>query len=203
MSDKENQSLKQSATESMADDSGQAFLDNQFENLRITSIFLFPLVAFVAFRAQNILFFFSKEALEILTLPFQIIVWAIILIYYDIFLIGITGVLNKKWIIFSSLVIGTISYIPLNFYLTPRYGLVGLCTTIVINLAIMFIFTVFFLTKVSIKLPLYKTLEKPVIATMAITLILHYTNTWPFSLAFLASAAGYFVTFAIITVLDK
>jgi len=201
--EKEKQAQNQSAGNAVADGSGQAFLDKQIENLRIAFIFMFPVIAFIAFRAQDILFFLSKKTLEILISPFQIIVWAIIFIYYDVFLIWTAWVLNKKWIIFSTVIIGIASYVPLNFYLVQRYGLAGLSTALVINTAIIFVFIVFSLAKVGIKIPFYKSCEKPAIATMAMTLVLHYMNSAGLALAFISGAFSYALIFLIITFLDN
>jgi O-antigen/teichoic acid export membrane protein len=181
----------------------QLFLDNQFENLRTVSIFLFPVIAFIAFRAQDVLFFLSKETLKILTLPFQIIVWAIILIYYDVLLMGIAWVLNKKRIILSTAAMGVISLALLIFYLAPRYGLTGLSITILITSVIVFVFIAFSLAQAGIKLPLYKYCEKPAVATMAMTLVLSYMDSLGLALAFISGAFSYVLIFLIITVLDK
>lgn len=198
---KEKQSLNQSDVTS--DNSGQAFLDKQSENLRTVSIFLFPVIAFIAFRAQDVLFFLSKETLEILTLPFQIIVWAIILIYYDILLMRIAWVLNKKRIILLTAAIGVISLALLIFYLAPRYGLAGLSTAILITLAIVFVFIAFSLSQAGIKFPFYKYCEKPAVATMAMTLVFSYIDSLGLALAFISGAFSYALIFLVITVLDK
>lgn len=198
------QPLNKSATMCLADNSGQIFFcESQFKNLRTISIFLLPFVAFLAFRAPDILFFLSEEALEILTLPFQIIVWAIIFVYYDISLLEIAWVLNKKRIIFSTVLIGTMSYLSLIFYLAPRYGLEGLCTTILISLIIMFIFTSLYLQKAGVKIPLYKSCEKPVVATMGLAVVLHYVNSFPFIFILLAGFISYSLILITTLALDK
>ena len=176
----------------------QSFITGQFENLRVVSIFLFPLVTFLAFRAQNVLYFLPKEALEAWTLPFQIIVWSIIFFYYDIVLI----VVASNRIVFLSLAIGTISSFVLNHYLTSRYSLAGSCIAIVASLVIMFIFLVFSLGKVGIKFPLYKSCEKPAVAAIGLTLVLHYVDSFPFMLILLSSVIGYSLLFIIIFLLD-
>ena len=210
----EKQSLNQSTTDTMANDSGQApnqnkfgseqaFLDKQFENMRMISIFLFPLVAFLAFRAQDIFFFFFTEASNVFVLPFQIIIWSLIFIYFNSLLLKIALFINRQGMVVVSLGILIFYASILNLCLIPVYGLAGIGLATLISLAVMFGFAVFYLIRVGIKIPFYKICEKPVIATMVVTLILRYTNTWSFPLALVSSIIGYSIILIIVTALDK
>jgi O-antigen/teichoic acid export membrane protein len=187
----------------MLDKEKPSFLEGQFKNLRITSIFLFPLVTFLAFRAQDIIPFFFGEASKIMVFPFQIIIWSVIFIYYNYLFLRMALFINRTEIIFSSVAILALYAIVLNFCLIPRYGIEGICIATVVSLAVMFIFTAFYITKVGIRIPLYKSAEKPAIATMGLTLVLHYLDSWSFPLILLSSFVSYFLILIILSTLEK
>lgn len=179
----------------------QALLDKQFKNLRLASMFVFPIIAFIAFRAQDIFFFLPKEKLAFLSL--QIVIWSLIFIFNDIFLVVIAWVSNKKQIVVSTVAIALLSFMPLNLYFAARYGLVGLAVTILLVSAIMFAFMLFAFAKIGVKIPIYKSGEKAVVASMAMMLTLHYTDSTGFAASFFAAAGSYALTLFIIAFLDK
>lgn len=192
MQDKEKQPSRQ-----------EAFLDNQFKNLRNISAALFPIITFLAFRAQDIIpFIFGKEFKNVL--PAQILIWSVVFIpIHDIFL-RIAWFLGKKRHVLLTLPIGAVLFLILNYYLAvQRHSLTGLCAAILISLAVMFIATLLHLAKTGVKMPLYRSFEKPFVAVMAMMLVLHYSDTWPFTFILLASAAGYLLTLTILNVLEK
>ncbi len=181
----------------------QAFIEAQFKNLGVTSTFLLPIIAFLGFKAQDILpFLFGKES-QFMVLPFQIIVWAVIFVYYSYVLLRIALFLNKKQTILLSLAVEALSAMVLNFSLIPGYGLVGLSIASVVTGILMFFFIIFSLAKDGIRIPLYKSYEKPVIATMGLTLVLHYVDSWPFPLILFCSIVGYCLILIITCALDK
>ncbi len=187
----------------MLDEEKQSFIKGQFKNLRVTSTFLFPFVTFLAFRAPNILpFFFGKE-FKNMVLPFQIIIWSVIFIYYNYLFLKIVLFLNRRRIFFSSLAMLALYAIVLNFCLIPRYGIEGICIATVVSLAVMFIFTAFYITELGIRIPFYKSCEKPVVATMGLALVLHYVDSWSFPLILLSGFAAYSLIFIIISSLEK
>jgi len=169
--------------------SGQTILDRQFKSLRIASIFVFPVIAFIAFRTQNIFFFLPKEKLTFLFL--QTVIWSLIFIFNILFLTAMAWFLDKKQIIVSTVAIGLLSFVPLNFYFAARYGLVGLAATILLVSAVMFAFILFAFAKIGVKIPIYKSGEKPIVASMGMMLVLHYMNSLGFAASFFAAAISY------------
>lgn len=164
---------------------------------------MFPIIAFLAFRAQDIIpFFFGEKSKNIIS-PFQVIIWSGIFIYYNYFLIRIALFINRTRIVFSSLAIEALAAVVLNLYLIPRYGLAGVCIATVASVIIMFGFTVFYITRAGIKIPFYKSCEKPIAATMGLILILHYVDSWPFMLILLLGFTGYSLMLIITSLLDK
>ncbi len=180
----------------------QSFIDRQFKNLRVTSMVLFPVVTFLAFRAQDIIPFFFGEGSQIMILPFQIIVWSVIFIYFNYLFLGIALFINKVGIVFLSLAMLALYAIVLNFCLIPRYGLEGIGIASLVSLAVMFIFTAFYLTRRGIRIPFYQSCEKPAVATMGLTLVLHYVDSWLSPLILLAGVAGYLLILLILSALD-
>jgi O-antigen/teichoic acid export membrane protein len=187
----------------MIDEKKQSFLEKQFKNLRLTSLFIFPIVTFLAFRAQDIIPFFFGEGVEFAILPFQIIIWSVIFIYYSFLLLRIALFLNRKFIVLSGLAIEAISAGVLNFYLYPLYGLEGICIAIVASTAIMFGFIALSLTQIGIRIPFYQSGEKPVIGIMGLTVVLHYVDSWSFPFIFLSGIASYFLILIILSTLRK
>lgn len=186
----------------MLDKEKPSFLERQFKNLRVTSMFLFPLVTFLAFRAQDIIPFLFGEGFEIMVLPFQIIVWSVIFIYYNYLFLKIALFFNRTSFVFSSLAILALCAVVLNFCLIPLYGLEGIGIATLISLAVMFIFAAFYLAKAGIRIPLYQSCEKPIVATMGLTLTLHYVDSWPSPLILLAGVVSYLLIWLILLASD-
>lgn len=201
MIEEEKQSLNQSDV--TADSSEQAFLNGQFKKLRIISIFLFPIITFLAFRAQDIISFFSGKGVEFAILPFQIIIWSVILIYYSFLFLRIAIFLNRKSIVLFSLLILALYTIVLNFYLIPLCGLKGISIATVISVAVMFIFILLSFNKAGIKIPLYKSCERPAVATMGMTVVLHYVDSWAFYLILICGFVSCFLILIILFALGK
>lgn len=187
----------------MKDKEKQAFLNRQFNNLRVTSIFLFPIIAFLAFRAQDIIPFFFGEKSKLIVFPFQIIIWTVIFIYYSFLLLRIVLFLNRKSVVLFSLAIEALYAVVLNFYLIPLYGLEGISIATLSSLAIMFIFVAFCLTKVGIRVPFYKSGEKPAVATMGLMVVLHYVASVSFLFILLSSFVAYFLILIIVLYLSE
>jgi O-antigen/teichoic acid export membrane protein len=187
----------------MTDEEKRAFFNEQFKNLRITSAFLFPIIAFIAFRARDILPFFFGKGAEPVILPFQIIIWSVILIFYSFMILRIAIFIDKKSTVLVALALEALSLGVLCFYLTSLYGLEGTATAALISTAVLFVFTVLSLTSAGIKMPLYRSGEKPAIAAMGLMVILHYVASMSFPLIFVISFAAYLAIFIIISWLEK
>jgi O-antigen/teichoic acid export membrane protein len=175
----------------------------QSKHFKIASFFLLPVVVFVAFRAQDILFFLSKETLESLLLPFQLFVWATFFVYYDFLLIGILAGSDRKRAVFLSCAVGIASLALLNFYLVPRYGLLGLATAVLMTSAIVFVFAALSFAKGRTGFSLYGYCEDPAVAAMSMMLVLHYAVSWNFAAVLLSGAAGYALTLYVLVALNK
>lgn len=187
----------------MIDEEKQLFIDRQFANLRKVSIFLFPVVAFLAFRAQDILpFLFGKDA-EPVIFPFQIIIWSIIFIFNGFLFLRIALVIDKKSTVWVSLALEAIYMGILCFFLIPLCGLKGVASAALVSTGVMYTFIFFSLTSAGIKMPLYKSSEKPAIAAMGLMVTLHYIDSLPFVFIFAAGVAVYFFIFVIISWLER
>ena len=181
----------------------EIYLESRFKELRTASVFLFPVVAFLAFRAQDIIPFLSGERFNQIIFPFQIIIWSAVFIYFNYLFLGIARIINKVEAVLLSFGILVVYAVVLNLCLIPRYWLAGVGVATLASSAVMFIFIVASLNQAGVKIPLYKSLEKPVIATMGMTVVLHYVDSWALPIVFLLSAAVYSITLAITIALDK
>ena len=181
----------------------QSFLETQFKNFGVASAFLFPIVTFLTFRAPDITPLLFAERFKIMVLPFQIIVWSVIFIYFNYLFLKMALFINRVGIVFSSLAIEALAAILLNLYLIPRYGLAGACIATVASLIIMFGFIVFCLTKVGTRIPFYKSVEKPIVASMGLALVLHYADSWPLLRTLPLGFTGYSLILIIISALEK
>lgn len=181
----------------------QSFLEAQFKNFGVAAIFLFPIITFLTFRASDIMPLLFAERFKIMVLPFQIIIWSVIFLYFNYLFLKTALIINRAGIVFSSLAVEAITAIALNLYFIPRYGLEGACIATVASLIIMFGFIVFCLAKGGVRIPFYKSGEKPVVASMGLALVLHYADSWPLPLALLSGFIGYSLILIIISVLER
>ena len=187
----------------MNEENTQVFIENRFKDLGIGAIFIFPLVAFITFRAQDIIPFFFGESARSAVLPFQVGAWGLVFLFYVYILLQIALFLNKKYLVFSSLIIEAFFAWVLNFYSIPLYGQTGIGISILVSLAAVFMLIAVSLNGAGIRIPFYRTGEKPAIGTMGLMVALHYLDTAQFFLIFIAGAATYFLIYAGMAHLQK
>jgi len=185
-------------------------------NLKYMFLLVFPLSTFLAFEAPRIIpFLLGDKFTTSCLLPirgytgevfaFQIIIWTLNFLYFNLVHYRMAIVIQKKRIIGWGILNGVVVGILLNLWLIPLYGFQGACISTLVMEVIIFLTILFFFQKEGIRIPLRKAGEKPLIATLGLAIILHYfqVHHLPFWLILPLSVLGYFIILILLLTFSK
>jgi len=166
-------------------------------------MFIFPLTAFLAFRAEDIIPHIFGQEFEIAVSPFQIIIWSLPPVTLNYFLYRFIPLTNRLKITLLILISAVLFSILLNLYLIPRYGLAGACTATLVAEVLLLVVSIFYIRRFDIKIPFYKSAEKPLVATLGLMVVLHYFASTQLFIALLMGIGSYCLVLLVISMLEE
>lgn len=173
------------------------------KSFRFLSIIAIPIAMGVTILSDKIIFSLYGKGFENSVFILRILVWFIIFEFMSYLLYITLASINKQRINTISTCICASLNVILNLLLIPQFSLMGAAIVKIITYAFLFLMNFYFISKYLYRVSLFKTLYKPIIAGMAMGIILLFLKDMALLISVPVSGLFYIVFLYIINGFSK
>jgi len=166
-------------------------------------IIAFPIGIGTLLLANRLILFIYKKEFAQSSIALQILIWAEVFIFLNLFVGHLLGSINKQKLFAYSTGVCVVLNIILNLILIPKFSYIGASVALVITEVVNFALLYYFSFKNKFKLPLFKLTYKPIIAGLVMGAFIIYFKFLHIVVLVPLSAVLYLVVLVIIKDIGK